>query len=71
MPEDDAWDWPLLLYVGTVVLKRSEAAFWRMSPRKLNALVAAHIEINNPDSDNQPKKNNASVPVGFIDNIIP
>lgn len=70
MPEDDGWDWPVLLYIGTVMLRMSEAKFWRTTPRKLNALVRAHIKMN-PSGDNQgssPKKGQASQ--GYIDQII-
>lgn len=72
MPMDDMWDWPLLLYVGTVILKRSDRAFWRMTPRKLNALVRAHIFFNGGDDDkNSGKSSRQPQPeYGFIDNVI-
>lgn len=62
MPITDAWDWPLLFYVGTVMLNRSEASFWKMKPRRLNALSRVHIELN--DSENKKDK------TGYIDNIL-
>lgn len=69
MPADDGWDWPILLYVGTVILKRSEGAFWRMTPRKFNALLEAHARINNPEGDGSAKA--ADKPqTGFIDQVI-
>jgi hypothetical protein len=56
----------LLLYVATVVLKRSERQFWKMSPRKLNALVKVHIKMNNSDEDeDSPEKTKH----GFIDQV--
>lgn len=68
MPENDAWDWPLLLYAGTVILNRSEREFWRMSPRKLKALSTVHVELNNAE----PKKSKNGLPKskpGFIDQV--
>lgn len=69
MPQGDAWDWPLLLYAGTVILNRSEREFWRMSPRKLKALSKIHVELNAPD----PKKNKKGAMTqskpGFIDQV--
>ncbi len=69
MPQDDAWDWPLLLYAGTVILNRSEREFWRMSPRKLKALSKIHVELNTSD----PKKNKKGAMTqskpGFIDQV--
>ena len=64
MPLDDAWDWPLLLYSGTTVLKRAEREFWRMTPRKLQTLVTVHVELNKAD-DKQEK----SPKQGYIDQI--
>lgn len=68
MPEDDAWDWPILLYVGTVILGRSEKAFWRMTPRKLGALTDAHVTMNSSSEDKDAPANKA--PMGYIDNVI-
>lgn len=65
MPRGDAWDWPLLLYTATVLLKRTEKQFWRMSPRKLQALVKVHVDLNNGDTEtDEPKAKQ-----GFIDQI--
>jgi len=35
-----------------------EEEFWRITPRKLFALLGVHNKLNNPDSEeeNQPKK---------------
>jgi len=46
MPNNDTWDWPVLLYVGTITLKRTERQFWKMTPRKLKALTDTHIDLN-------------------------
>jgi hypothetical protein len=67
MPKDDAWDWPLLLYVGTVTLKRPEKVFWKMTPRKLSALVNAHMTIQGGGEDKSA--NNTANKPGFIDQI--
>lgn len=71
MPADDGWDWPVLLYIATVILKRSEKEFWRMVPRKLNALLSAHAQINNSDDE---ETGDTSAPskskVGFIDQVM-
>jgi hypothetical protein len=54
------------LYVATVVLKRSERQFWKMSPRKLNALVKIHIKMNSSDEDGESPETTKQ---GFIDQI--
>ena len=64
MATEDSWDWPLLLYVATTVLKRSEKEFWRMTPRKFNALVNVHTRLNSPDQPKQEKRRTA-----YIDQI--
>lgn len=66
MPTGDAWDWPTLLYIGTVILRRSEREFWRMTPRKLNALAAVHVELH---SGGKTKHNGEDVQYGYIDQI--
>lgn len=66
MPEDDAWDWKVLLYVGTVILRRSEAQFWRMTPRKLNALTRAYVELKSPKDGTEQNKPKTA----FIDQIM-
>lgn len=53
MPVDDNWDWPFLMYIATVTLRRSEKAFWRMTPRKLTALIMVHNELNNPREEGE------------------
>ncbi|GMA52069.1 hypothetical protein GCM10025857_34260 [Alicyclobacillus contaminans] len=43
-PQDKGWNWPWLKYLGTVILRKSERAFWRSTPRELDALWQAHLE---------------------------
>lgn len=50
MPAADAWDWPLLLYSGVVILKMSERQFWRTTPRKFFALLQVHADLNDKES---------------------
>lgn len=69
MPHNDSWDWPFLLYAGTVVLRRSEKEFWRMTPRKLNALVAVHAEVNNPEGSESGGAQRNQPQTGYIDQI--
>lgn len=66
MPREDTWDWPVLLYVGTVILRRSERAFWKMTPRKMNALTKAHIKLKGGDQEGQGQQTKQ----GFIDHVI-
>lgn len=54
-----------MMYVATVILRRTEKQFWRMSPRKLNALVKAHVRLNNPDESEKQEKPK----MGYIDQI--
>jgi uncharacterized phage protein (TIGR02216 family) len=63
MNNDDAWDWPTLIYVATVLLRRTDRQFWRMTPRKLNALTNTHIEMNKTSEDEEPKQR-------FIDEVV-
>lgn len=55
----------MLLYVGTVILKRNERQFWRMTPRKLTALTDAHIDLNDGKDRDKKKKEQTK----FIDQI--
>lgn len=71
MPADDGWDWPVLLYIATVILLRPEKEFWRMVPRKLNALLSAHAQVNNPEDDGSGGTSTPDKPkVGFIDQVM-
>lgn len=67
MPVTDSWDWPLLLYVATVTLRRSEQAFWYMTPRKLNALTRAHTTMQGGDKQDEGE---FSEPTGYIDQVM-
>lgn len=60
----DTWDWTLLYYVGTVMLHMSPGLFWKCTPRKLQALISMHLEIQKPTN----KKNKADK--AFIDQVL-
>lgn len=49
--KESAWDWVLLYYVGTVILKMSPLNFWFCTPRKLHKLSKIHSDINNPSTE--------------------
>lgn len=68
MPSDDGWDWPMLLYIGTIILLRPEREFWRMVPKKLNALLSVHARINNPEDEDE--EGNTKQQTGFIDQVM-
>ena len=44
--EADSWNWPYMLYAGTVWLKLTEEQFWDMLPIKFMALLKVHQDIN-------------------------
>lgn len=75
MPTADAWDWPLLLYAGVVILKMSERQFWRTTPRKLFALLRVHADLNSVETAKARKaKRGRNTPsnwgnFGYIDQI--
>jgi len=33
-----------------VILKKTEEAFWRLTPREFNSLIDVHIQVNTPKS---------------------
>ncbi|MNH12074.1 hypothetical protein D3C79_716070 [compost metagenome] len=66
-PVNDAWDWPFLLYMATVHLRRSEDQFWLMRPRKFVALVKAHIYYKSGGKSEDGKE---KAPAGYIDQIL-
>jgi hypothetical protein len=68
LPEDDAWDWKVLYYVGTVILQKSEIEFWNMSPRTLKALTDVHIKLNSGREN--PEMGVGGVQKGFIDQVL-
>jgi uncharacterized phage protein (TIGR02216 family) len=49
------WDWPLLYYIGTVILNMTEEEFWKCTPRKLFALLKVQGEVNNNPVQQQNK----------------
>ncbi|MDQ7790137.1 MAG: hypothetical protein RDU41_08805 [Clostridia bacterium] len=49
-----------MLYMGTVVLGMPEESFWRITPRKLMALIRVHNQIHSPGEDSGPSKKPAS-----------
>lgn len=69
MPLKDSWDWPLLLYVTTVTLRREEKIFWHMTPRKLNALTRAHATVNGGNEE-ESDQSGLSGPKGYIDQVM-
>ncbi|WP_367280663.1 phage tail assembly chaperone [uncultured Duncaniella sp.] len=42
------WDWPLLYYTGTVILRMNPVAFWKTTPARLNSLTRVYTELNSP-----------------------
>ena len=46
----DGWDWEWFRYGSTVILKKTEESFWKLTPREFNALMQVHISINDPKS---------------------
>lgn len=66
------------MYTATVLLKRSEKAFWRMTPRKLSALAYVHIEVKGGGKDDagNPKENQVikegpwkGAKLGYVDQL--
>lgn len=41
----DGWDWPFIIYAGTVWLRRKEEDVWKMTPRKFKALLDVHNDL--------------------------
>ena len=41
----EALDWVTLYYIATVILHMPDAAFWRCTLRKIQALFACHIRM--------------------------
>lgn len=74
MPNQDGWDWPFILYAGTVWLNRTEYEVWNMTPRKLFALLTVHYDIERLKNRSEKQKGlpwRTQNPSGttFIDNI--
>ena len=49
----EKWNWPLLYYVGTVVLNMTEKEFWDCTPRKLVALLNIHGKVKGNLKENE------------------
>ncbi len=45
------WDWVYMYYCATVLLGMSEREFWRLTPRKLNALMSRYIGTAEQSND--------------------
>jgi hypothetical protein len=56
----DGWDWEIIKYAGTVILQKSEKDFWNSTPREINALMAVHADVNNPNREK----------LGYIDEVL-
>jgi len=54
------------MYIGTVILRRTEAEFWRMTLRKLLALYDEHKIYNGLTEDESSPDSSKEA---FIDNI--
>ena len=65
----DGWDWPFIIYVGTVWLNRTEEETMRMTPRKLQALLKVHYYIEKQKMGSGKHKGKDNVASGFIDKI--
>jgi len=50
-PASQPWDWVYMYYCATVLLGMSEREFWRLTPRKLNALMAQYIGAAKQSND--------------------
>lgn len=62
---DDGWDWPFLLYVGLAILHVPEKYFWRITPRKFQALVRSHATVNSSEGG----KHSGKQKEGHIDDV--
>lgn len=49
-----------MLYTGTVILKKSDEHFWKLTPREFTSLVSAHIKANTPRKHKR----------GYIDDVL-
>lgn len=64
----DGWDWPFIIYAGTVWLRRTEEEIWKMTPRKLQALLLVHYDIKRQENGKESQRDKQET-VGFIDTI--
>ena len=65
----DDWDWPFIIYVGTVWLNRTEEEVWKLTPRKLQALLNVHYEIKRQQFGGKGSNPINNAVNGFIDTI--
>ena len=56
------------MYAGTVWLIRTEDEVWKLTPRKLQALLEVHYDILRQQNGEQPLRNKDKV-TGYIDEI--
>jgi len=70
-PLKDGWDWPFIIYAGTVLLRRSEDEVWNMTPRKLYALLNVYSDLEKAKwgSNDNPSKPGQKPQQGYIDNL--
>lgn len=53
--------------MATVILRRSERQFWKMTPKKLNALVNIYVMVNGGEDDGAKASTQKQ---GFIDQVM-
>lgn len=46
MPIEDGWDWPWLLFTGTILLGIPEKEFWQYTPLKFTTLWDCQTEYD-------------------------
>jgi hypothetical protein len=63
MPKANTWDWALLLYVGTVILRMPERKFWHTTPRKFYVLIQEHIKMHSDKKEAEDQQ------IGYIDQV--
>jgi hypothetical protein len=69
------WDWPFIVYAGTVWLNRSEEDVMQMTPRKFYSLLTVHYDIKRLENGSSTSNTNwrtngiQTAPTGYIDMI--
>lgn len=58
-----------MLYVGMVILRLDEEAFWDLTPRKYAALLAAHKEWTRLQHGGSSTDSSSTSEQTYIDNI--
>lgn len=56
------------MYIATVILNRTEQEFWKMTPKKLQALFSVYIQLKKMENGGNSKE--AVQEDTFIDNIL-